>query len=184
MKIEDLFRIPVRRAFAAKPEMDPLTEDIALMESELLDVRFEAVTSTVGLLFDLRGALQLRLANTGVLIVHEVARLEWYEDLHAIEKETIKEALSMGPGRHRAWIVIASEPRPTDLFNLKLQFVPGAELNVSGESAEFLMGDVPGIGEVAATYTDDPLDVIEASLPHWDSSIDVRYATFLERKEP
>jgi hypothetical protein len=63
MKIEDLFRIPERRAFAAKPEIDPLTEDIALMESQLLDVRFEAVTSTAGLLFDLRGALQLRLAN-------------------------------------------------------------------------------------------------------------------------
>lgn len=46
------------------------------------------------------------------------------------------------------------------------------------------MGDVPGIGEVAATYTDDPSDVIEASLPHWDSSMEVLYATFLDRKEP
>lgn len=183
MKIEELFRIPARRALAVKPEMDPLTEDGALMESQLLDVRFEALTSTVILLFDLREALQLRLANTGVLIVHEVARLEWNEDLHAIEREMIQEAVSTAP-QHRAWNVIASEPRPTDLFNLNLQFVPGAELNVSGASAEFLMGDVPGIGEVAATYTDDPLDVIEASLPHWDSSFDIRYATFLERKEP
>ena len=54
MKIEELFRIPAGGALAVKPEMDPLTEDIALMESQLLDVRFEAVTSTVGLLFDLR----------------------------------------------------------------------------------------------------------------------------------
>lgn len=182
MNIEDLFWLRERREFAAKPEMDPLTEDISLMESELVDVRFEALTSTVGLLFDLRGALQLRSANTGVLIVHGVVSFDWRVDFETFRQPT-NEAFLDETRPYLAWTVIASEPQPTDTFNLKLQFVPSAELNISGVSAEFFMGDVPGIGEVAATYTDDSDEEIEASLPHWDSPMEVYFATFLDRKD-
>ena len=85
VKIRDLFWLPGRRLFAAKPEMDPLTEDLSLVESQLLGVRFEALTNAIGLLFDLRQALQLRSANTGVLIVNEVEQFQWEERLQAIE---------------------------------------------------------------------------------------------------
>jgi hypothetical protein len=59
--VEDLLRPDRRwREYASLPEMDPLTEDDALQEAQLLDVRFDALRSTVGLLFELRTALQLR----------------------------------------------------------------------------------------------------------------------------
>lgn len=182
VKIEDLFWLSDRRSFAAKPEMDPLTEADALMESQLLDIRFEVATSTLGLLFDLRQAIQLRSANTGLLLVRDVDHLEWEERFGEAEHDLI--GLRHIPQLHIAWNVIASILRPTDLFSVELVFVPGAHLNVSGSSAEFFLGDVPGIGEVAASYTDDPIEVIEASLPHWDSPFDILYATFLDRKEP
>ncbi len=42
--IEELLRPdPELRRFAAKPEMDPLTEEGALQEAQLLDVRFDAL---------------------------------------------------------------------------------------------------------------------------------------------
>jgi hypothetical protein len=181
VKIEDLFWLAERQSFAAKPEMDPLTEDDSLTESQLIDVRFDTVTSTVGLLFDLRQAMQLRLASTGVLIVHDVEGMAWKLRLHEIEKEAF--AKTWRPRRYQAWNVMASELRPTDLFNLKVVFEPGAELSVSGASAEFFMGDVPGIGEVAASYSDATVDAIESSLQHWGSHIQILYATFVDRKE-
>jgi hypothetical protein len=73
--------------------MDPLREDVSLMESQLIDVRFDPLASSAGLLFDLRQAIQLRLANTGVLIVRDVERLTWEERLHEIEKETFAKPL-------------------------------------------------------------------------------------------
>ncbi len=72
----------------------------------------------------------------------------------------------------------------TELFNLKLLFVPNAELTIAGASAEFFMGNVRGIGEVAATYADASIEEIKASLPHWESTFEVLYARFLDRKEP
>lgn len=63
------------RRFAAQPEMDSLTEDDALQDAYLLDVRIDALRCTVGLLFELRAALQLREASTGVLIAHGVRRI-------------------------------------------------------------------------------------------------------------
>jgi hypothetical protein len=74
---ELLYLGPELRQYASQPEMDPLTEDDALQEAQLLDVRFDALRSTVGLLFDLRMALQLREPNTGVLVVSGVRELSW-----------------------------------------------------------------------------------------------------------
>jgi hypothetical protein len=68
MKIEDLFTDADRRRLTAQPEMDPLTEASALQEAQLLDVRVHALSSTVGLLFDLRTALQFMEGNTALLI--------------------------------------------------------------------------------------------------------------------
>lgn len=45
------------RAYASIPEVGPLTEDGALQEAQLLDVRFGALRSTAGLLFELKSAL-------------------------------------------------------------------------------------------------------------------------------
>lgn len=48
------------REYPSKPEMDPLTEDDALQEAQLLDVRFDALRSTAGLLFERGGRLSIR----------------------------------------------------------------------------------------------------------------------------
>lgn len=57
--------------------MDPFTERDALQEAQLLALRFDAVTGTAALLFELRVALQMREGNTGVLAATDVRRLVW-----------------------------------------------------------------------------------------------------------
>jgi hypothetical protein len=170
MTIQELLRLdPALRALGAMPEMDPLTEVDALQEAQVLDVRFDALTLTVGLLFELRMALQLREANTGVLVARGVRELSW-----------------SGPGRAQgltAWTVGGSVPRPDQgLFRLELGMwpVPGAQLNLLAESAAFFAVDVPGLSEAPPDYTDLDRLGVSAELAGWDSPFEPVHAVFLD----
>ena len=65
----ELFHDPERRQYASMPEADPLTEEAALQEAALTDLRFDATSSSVGLLFDLRVSLQFREAGSEAIHV-------------------------------------------------------------------------------------------------------------------
>src|SRR6516225_6275653 len=77
MRLRDLLMGDVMGALVGSPEMDPLTEMDALQEARLNEVIFDAVNRHAGLLFDLRGALQLRMAYTGLLVLGDVEGLRW-----------------------------------------------------------------------------------------------------------
>jgi hypothetical protein len=62
MVVEDLLSGPPSSLVLAGPAKDPLREDDALQEAQLLDVRIAVATSAVGLLFEMRTALQLSSA--------------------------------------------------------------------------------------------------------------------------
>jgi hypothetical protein len=149
--IEDLLRPNAQlRDYGAQPEMDPLTEKDALQEAQLLDLRFDALRSTVGLLFELRLALQLRTANTGVLVAHGVRDLSWTAGSRSTAKT--------------AWTVGGSFPSNENrLFHLELGMwpAPGAQLRLIAESAAFFAGDVVGLDEAPPDYGLDD-DVVRA----------------------
>lgn len=171
--IEDLLRPDRRwREYASLPEMDPLTEDDALQEAQLLDVRFDALRSTAGLLFELRTALQLREANTGVLIARGVRALTWTSG----PRET----------KRTAWTVGGSVITSTDrLFGLELGLwpAPGAQVTMSAESAAFFLGDVPGLDRIPDYLDDDEL-TIRAQLASWHSEFEPVSAVFLDPAPP
>ncbi len=165
--IEDLL-LPDRRLrrFAAQPEMDPLTEDDALQDAQLLDVRIDALRSTVGLLFELRVALQLREANVGVLVAHGIRKISW----SASPRSTAR----------TAWNVIASTSRCADrLFGLNLRCWPEGHLELSAEDAAFFAGDVPDIGAAPPDYGGDE-STIRAGLAGWRSTFKPVHAVFLD----
>lgn len=154
------------------PEMDPLTEDDALQEAQLLDVRFDALRSTAGLLFELRTALQLREANTGVLILRGVRRLQWTSGPRETERT--------------AWTVGGSVVTSTDrLFGLELGLwpAPGAQLTFSADGAEFFAGDVPGLDRIPDYLDDDEL-TIRSQLASWQSEFEPVSAVFLDPAPP
>jgi len=172
--VEDLLRPDGRwREFASLPEMDPLTEDGALQEAQLLDVRFDALRSTVGLLFELRTALQLREANTGVLVAHQVHELSWAaERLHYGDEPP--------PMNRMAWAVGGSIPRNENrLFGLALGMWPGAQLMLRAESAAFFAGDVPGLDRIP-DYMDDDEVTVRSQLAGWHSEFVPVHAVFLD----
>ena len=154
------------RRFAAQPEMDPLTEDDALQEAQLLDVRFDALHATVGLLFELRTALQLREANTGVLVARGVRELSWTAKPRSTKRT--------------AWAVMSSTPDVSDrLFGLKVGMSPDARLWLKAESAAFFTGDVLSLDRIP-DYSGDDETTIRSNLAGWRSSFTPVYAVFLD----
>ncbi len=107
--------------------MDPFTEEDALQEARLSEVVFDAVHARAGLLLDLRGALQLRMAYTGLLVLEGVERFSWAGE----RRTTIR----------TAWNVVGSVPINKDgVVNLRLLFFPDAELTVVGRNEEVAAG--------------------------------------------
>jgi hypothetical protein len=157
---------PALRRFASQPEADPLTENGALQEAQLLDVRFDALRGTVGLLFELRLALQLREGNTGVLIARGVRQLSWAAE----QRSTLR----------TAWTVGGSIPRNEDrLFSLELGLWPNAQLALVAESAAFFAGDVPGLDRIP-DYADDDEVTVRSQLAGWHSEFVPVHAVFLD----
>lgn len=157
MIIEDLLAGWEQLVFSEAPDVNPLTDEDALQEAQLLDVRFDAVRSSVGLLFELRNALQIRTANTGVLVAQEVTRLSW----SARPRPTVR----------TAWSIIDSSPKHEDqVFDLRLTMFPSAQLELAARNASFYIGDVQGIGDAPPDYGDKE-DVIRVGLPGWSSTL-------------
>ncbi|NYE96240.1 hypothetical protein FHU41_002490 [Psychromicrobium silvestre] len=167
--IEDLLLPdPGLRWYGAQPEMNPLTEDDALQEAQILDVRFDALRSTVGVLFELRTALQLRQANTGVLIARGVREISWSTG-------------GQSPRPRFAWVVAGSTIGIADrLFDLRLSGLhPGAQLVLVAESAAFFTGDVPGLDRIP-DYGEDDEATVRSNLAQWNSEFEPKQAVFLD----
>jgi len=144
--VEDLLAADGARGYAARPEMDPLTEEDALLEAQLLDVRFDVLRSTLALLFELRLALQLREGNTGVLVAHGVRQCVWSAHPRATDKT--------------AWTVVGSVPHAENrLFTLKLALLPYANFGLIATSAALYTGDVPGMVEIPDYVEDDEVTI-------------------------
>lgn len=171
MRIDDLLHLDsALRQYASLPEVDPLTEEDALQEAHVLDIRFDALAGVAGILFELRQALQLFEASTGVLVASGVRELGW-----------------TGPARDTAltaWSVGSSVPSATDgLFGLSLVMWPhpGARLTLRAASAAFFVGDVPGLAEAPPDYTDRDRAVLGRDVAGWDSPFEPSSAVFLDR---
>lgn len=167
MIADDLFRDPERRGYASQPEVDALTEEGALQEAALVDVRFSPLESWVGILFDLRLALQLRMGNTGVLIARGVTTLLWTHRHR---------------GLGRCWhAVTGSTPDNHDnRFSLTLGFASDAELRVEAEAAEFYVGDIQDLDAKQPNIVEDDDEAVRAGMPSWGADFVPIAATFLD----
>jgi hypothetical protein len=153
------------RRFAVQPEMDALSEADALQECQLLDVRFNAVAGQLGLLFELRNALQLRGGNTGLIVASGVDSFGW-------EAEQQRTALI-------ARTVFGSEPvKSGNDFRLSLGLWRNASLVFQAKEAAFFVGNVQGLPEAPPDYSDADYSEVQAFLPSWDSQFVPVHATF------
>jgi len=172
VSIDEVLESPDRRDHAAMPEMDALREAHALQEADLVDVRFDARRSALAMLFDLRVALQFRLANTAALVMRNVEQFQW----------TASEPLGFGRVAH---YVMGSKPAiKGTLFTFELACLSGWHLNAAASSAEFFVGDVPGLPDAQPNFVEDEERVISEGMPAWGSEFEPAWATFLDPVSP
>lgn len=157
--------VPVT-AMVGSPEMDPLTEEHALQDARLNEVLFDAVNMRAGLLFDLRGAMQLRMAYTGLIVLTGVEAFSWQAERRSTKRFS--------------WGVDSSRPSNKDgVVNLRLVFYGGAELTVVARGAAFFAGDVPGLPDAPPDFAGSDAEVA-AGMASMDSVFDPTQATFIE----
>lgn len=164
MIIEDLLVWRDRRSLAAVPEADALSEVDALLEAALLDVRFDATTSSAWLLFDCRGAVHLEMGNTAIVVVHGVTGLQWRAE----------------PRSQRTWwAVMGWHPTAAErAFSCTADLSPGGRIHVAGTAAEFYVGDIPGGDDPPPDFTSATDEEIRAGLASWASVFEVVHASF------
>jgi hypothetical protein len=170
MRLRDLLTGDVTGTSVGSPEMDPLTEKDALQEARLNELIFDAVNRRVGLLFDLRGALQLRMADTGFLVLSGVEDLSWNSERRRTTRT--------------AWNVVGSLPVNEDgAVNLRLFFFPDAELTVVARSAAFYAGDVPGLPDTPPDFADTD-EAVATGMASMDSPFEPTQVTLVEPQSP
>lgn len=157
---------PWRREHGSKPEMDPFTEDDALMEAQILDVHLNTLQSRAAILFELRLALQLREGNTGLLVAEGVTRFEW----HASQRNTAR----------TAWTVVGSAPRSADgTLEMRLGVLPQAGLLLRARSVAFYSGDVEDLLEIP-DYGTASASELASMTAQWDSKFVPLHAVFVD----
>jgi hypothetical protein len=165
MLVEELLGSPKHMGMAP-PEVDPFRQPDALQEAQLLEARVDALSSTVGLLFELRTAMYLMEGNTALLIARGVREFKWSAEARLTGKT--------------AWNIVGSEPLiANELFIFEIDFLPVSQMRLVAQSAEFYTGNVDGLHDQLSDYVEDDDVTVRANLASWRSSFMPLQVTFL-----
>jgi len=149
-----------------RPVVDPLVVSDALLEAQVLNVRLDCLTGTVGVLFEFRVAMQMHESNAGVLVATGVEDFRW-------ATETRSTSLT-------AWNIVGSsvEPEASGL-RLRIACYPDADLTLLATSLAFLNCQVSSIADVPPDYTRGDDDLVRSSVPGWQSEIAVVSGSYI-----
>lgn len=166
MTIEEMLGDPIRLTCATMPESDALTADDALSEADLICIRHDLSAGEAWMLFDMRNALQFRIPDAAALVLRGVRSFD------------VRSGQGRREGRTTHY-VLDSRPSVRDgLFSVTLLCLGGLHIHVSARSAEFLVGDVPGLPDTPPDYLDDDENTIKAGMPSWDKEFTLLGASF------
>lgn len=136
-------------------KMNPFYDRWTLQEAQIIDIRHDVLSGAVGVIFELRQALQLDEANTGVLVCRGVTDLKW--------NGVLREGLT-------AWSVIGLDVQfRGEILNLQFGIFPDADLVLIARSAEFYVVDVPSIGNIPSDYTETDRIGVSRAVADWNS---------------
>jgi hypothetical protein len=167
--IERFLTPPQRLIHLPMPDCDALTEVDALQEAEIIDARFSLDDGSLGLLLDLRVALQIMTGNVAVLVLWGVSEAHF---------QHVQPAWP-----HHGHVVMSSKPSAADgLLTLEIGCLDGWRMRASAEAADFLVGDIPGLPEVPPDRNEASAEEITAGTPRWESEFVPEWGTFIQPK--
>ncbi|CAG6392282.1 hypothetical protein NMG29_25625 [Streptomyces cocklensis] len=159
--VEDLFSSQDYRPAPEAVGWDPLKEDDALEDTQLLDSRVCPTANRAALLFDMRTASYYPTGNAALLVVRGLRSFSW----------------SGAPQSRKLMAFSVTSSRPSEAagggLRLELEFFPDGKFSVEGEHADFYLLDVHGIPEAPPGYPGHDLDQVRHGLPGWGSACTV-----------
>jgi hypothetical protein len=159
--IEDLFTSEDYHQAGESSGCDPLREEDALHDTQLLDSRVCPTANRAGLLFDMRTASNYPTGNAALLVIRGLRAFHW-------DGEPQQQKLM-------AFTVMSSQPSQAaeDVLRLRLDFFPDGEHSVSGDRADFYLLDAHEITGPLPNYVGHDLDQVRHGLPWWSSDCTV-----------
>lgn len=140
---------------------DPLREQDALHDAQLLDCRVCPTADRAALLFDMRTASYYPAGNSALLVISGLHSFHW----------------SGAPQQQKlmAFSVMSSRVCGVadDGWRLDLEFFPDGAHSVSGDRANFYLLEAHGIPDAPPDYTGRDLDQVRHELPWWNSECTV-----------
>lgn len=166
MRIDEFLRSSRRFDLVGAPEMDALREDAALDEAGLLEVRVNVVDSSAWLLFDCRGALQVRAGYTGIIVLKSIQQLEW----------------SCPSNRSLSWRYVLGWKPAVHGDSFTVEFFAGDDGNfrATALAGEFYVGSVPGDDEAPPNLLHATDEEILEGFAQWDSPFTAIRASFID----
>lgn len=154
--LADLWRSPSPDLAPAPLDADPFTDESALEEAQVLDVRFDAVNGIVGVLLEMRLAGMYDEGNAALLTARGVESLTVSADVvgHRLVREVSAVVTERVAGRVR----------------LGLHVTASSALSVVADEVDFWLLEVDGIGEAPPDYGDPDESAVQAGLPQWTST--------------
>ncbi|MFI1471614.1 polymorphic toxin-type HINT domain-containing protein [Streptomyces wuyuanensis] len=140
---------------------DPLKEQDALQDAQLLDFRACPTANRAALLFDMRTAANYPTGNSALLVVRGLRSLRW----------------DGAPQQQKLMAFSIMSSRPSRIagggLRLELEFFPDGDHSVSGDRADFYLLEAHGIPEAPPSYPGHNLDDVRHELPSWNSDCTV-----------
>lgn len=159
-RIENLFTSHEYRQAPGGISIDPLKEQDALEDTQLLDSRVCPTANRAALLFDMRTASHYPTGNAALLVIRGLRSFRWGG---ASQSQPLM-----------AFSVVSSRPTVSNGgLELDLEFFPDGEFSVRGDRWEFYLLEALGISEAPPSYPDNHLDQVLSGLPWWDSACTV-----------
>lgn len=160
MIIGDLFDAEAQRPDTGdSSEPNPFVEQDALYDSQILDVRYDALRSVLGIIVEMRLADRIVNCGAALIVASEVTDFSWQQ---------------IGRHGHRtAWTVLASTAhRVGDSISMELLTLPNARLTFSAKRASYYSLTLDGIADDSAPpdYTSSTLAEIRAEIAGWNST--------------
>lgn len=164
--LEQLFTSPLGSEIVGDAHaVNPFADQDALTEAQVIEIRYSGITSTLGILLEMRLADRIITTSTALIVAAGVSNYSWQQTdrNHA----------------RTAWTIISSTPvRASSGLNLDLVTSPSASLSFTARQASFysLLADSLE-KKVPPDYVDQTMPEILSGIPRWSSEVQVAHAS-------
>ncbi|MGI5146829.1 hypothetical protein ACQEVC_10660 [Plantactinospora sp. CA-294935] len=157
MLIRELLSNPVAGIPDIEPDLDPLRSTWLLHECQVLDIRINALRSTVAVLLEQRAAFDSLKGNTGIIVMRGIRSVHW-------------EVIGSVPGSLTAWVVVgATVAAGSEGFEMSIGLSPSARLTGVAEIIEYYAVDA-NIGLIIPDYMEASNSEILSTVATWESA--------------